>query len=387
MDARTKFTYLALSCMFNMGAHNILQSFVPIYMKDCGLTETQIGSIGAWAVLFSMTLTFIIGNLADRLQIARRLVIVLILLHSLSSVFYVFARGYFHFLGLDMLRSVAHATTASMIPLLVLSVLPTKKRGKHYSRYRIWGSVGFFCFAMIGGVFAERHGIPSLFSAAGGCFVIAAIAFSAVKTGSNAPPLKTSSMSQIFSTPRLVIFYLSLIPFALWTPVCFRFLQLYMHDLGGSHSLIGCLMGSMGLLGIIGLPIVGRLTDHYGVVPLIAVNFLLVPIRLISYPLISNPYWIFVPNLIHIMTFPICEICFLLFIERYCVPELRNTAMVLIVMFRSIGWSAGSFLGGYLAQSMGYPTMFYITGAISSIAFLIFMVGMRKTRPVNMPGE
>jgi len=371
--------------MFNMGAHIIVQSFVPIYMKDCGLTETQIGSIGAWSILFSLTLTFMIGNLADRLQMARRLAIILILLHSLSSVFYMFARSYFHFLGLDMLRGVAHSTTASMIPLLVLSVLPTEKRGKHYSRYRIWGSVGFFSFAMIGGVLAERYGIPPLFAAAGVCFVIAAIAFGAVETGSKAPPLKKGGMSQIFSTPRLVIFYLSLIPFALWTPVCFRFLQLYVHDLGGSHGLIGCLMGSMGLLGIIGLPIVGRLTDHYGVVPIIAVNFLLVPIRLVLYPLISNPYWVFVPNLIHMMTFPISEICFLLFVERYCVPELRNTAMVLIVVFRSIGWSAGSFLGGYLAQSMGYPMMFYITGAISSIAFLIFVVGMRKFRTVNAP--
>jgi len=356
-------------------------------MKKCGLTETQIGSIGAWAVLFSLALTLLVGNLADRLQMARRMVVILILLHSLSSGFYMFARGYFHFLGLDMLRGVAHSTTASMIPLLVLSVLPKQKRGKHYSGYRVWGSVGFFSFAMIGGLFAERYGIPPLFAAAGICLVVAAITFGAVKTGTDTPPLKAGGMARIFSTPRLVIFYLSLIPFAVWTPVCFRFLQLYMHELGGSYILVGCLMGSMGLLGIVGLPIVGRLADHYGVIPIIAINFLLVPIRLVSYPLISNPYWIFVPNLIHIMTFPISEICFLLFIERYTAPELRNTAMVLIVIFRSIGWIAGSFLGGYLAQSMGYPMMFYITGAISSIAFLIFVVGMRKTKSVTVPVE
>ena len=87
----------------------------------------------------------------------------------------------------------------------------------------------------------------------------------------------------------------------------------------------------------------------------------------------------FIPNLIHALTFPISEISFLLFIERYCVPELRNTAMVLVVIFRSIGWITGSTMSGILAQAMGYPMMFYVTGAVTTLGFLIFVVGIKKT--------
>jgi PPP family 3-phenylpropionic acid transporter len=379
MDSKTKLRILSLSCLFNMGAFNLMSSFITIYLKNCGLNETQIGSIGAWATLFSLFLTFMIGSMADRLQASRLIVIVLFLVHGLSSFLYIFARGYFHFLGLGVLRGVAYASTSSIIPLLVLSVLPGQAKGRHYSSYRKWGSVGYFSFAVIGGYFAERFGINPLFAASSLFFIIAAIMFSIAKTDAPATRPRGTGISRIFSNPPLVILYFALIPFALWGPVCFRFLPLYMRELGGSYTLVGYLMGSMGLFGIIGLPIVGRLTDRYGVVPIIALNFLLVPLRLILYPLIHNPYWIFIPNLIHILNFPINEICFLLFVERYCAPELRNTAMVLIIAFRALGGIAGSYFGGYWAQNLGYPMMFHITAVICILGFIIFSLGIRKT--------
>jgi PPP family 3-phenylpropionic acid transporter len=380
MNSSTKLKILSLSCFFNLGAFNLFSTFITIYLKNCGLNESQIGTIGAWATCFSILMTPLIGHLADRFQAVKPMAFIIILVHALTSLLYIFARGYFHFLGLGMLRGITYASTSMLIPVVVLSILPKDNRAKHYSSYRKWGSVGYFSFAVAGGYFAENFGIPRLFLGAAFFFIIAALLFNTVKTDTALKKKPKHNLFKVFSQHRMVMLFAALVPFGIWGPICFRFLPLYMREIGGSYTLVGYLMGSMGLLGIIGLPIVGRLADRFGVNKILALNFLIIPARLALYPLIENPYWIFIPNIIHLFTFPINEVCLLLYVERYCIPEMRNTALGLVTTFRHIGGIAGSFFGGYWAYHLGYPHMFYLASIISGLAFIIFITGLRINR-------
>ncbi|QIE55736.1 MFS transporter [Pikeienuella piscinae] len=149
--ARTSGFYFFL--FFAFGAH---LPFWPIWLKDRGLTETEIGTYTAAAIALRVAMGFAVPLAADRAGAPRRALALLALLTSLAFLAHLAAGtpG-----GLLLTTLLAAAAVAGIAPIAdALSLRAAAQGGFAYSTARSAGSAAFLIANILCGLAIARFG-------------------------------------------------------------------------------------------------------------------------------------------------------------------------------------------------------------------------------------
>jgi PPP family 3-phenylpropionic acid transporter len=169
--------------------------FWPLWLKDHGLTPSQIGWIAATTYLVKSVINPAVGHLVDRRGERRRPMLWLAVAATVTWLGFAFVSDFVPILLLTML---AMGLWSGIMPVgEALALMTTQRHGIDYGRVRLWGSAAFIATAV--GCGRLLVGVPSdiLVWLIAGTMAATALACAALPdtrvplaAGAKAPPLK-----------------------------------------------------------------------------------------------------------------------------------------------------------------------------------------------------
>jgi len=362
-----------------MLAIGIIMPFEGVWMKQVGLGETYIGTLGSSATAVGFAAGLLWGLIADRTGRPQHLLFCGYL--ALGGLWFYLAHCQtpVQFLAYAIGKGMLFSMTTQLMPLLVVPVLgPASGRG--YAFYRIFGSLGFIVSTLL---------IPQIISDVRTLILLAAgaILFAPLPligfAGQRAAHPDRVSVWRVLHNRKLVAFLVATCFFYFSIPATFQFTAIYARELGASTRFIGVFTSINGFVALVGLPIVGLLVDRFGTRLLIVLAMIAQPLRVLTYSLAPDYPWLMVGQLFHIFTWAGLEIAGILFVTQTARPGNRATAMGMYHGAHVIGLFAGAFWSGYLAEHFGYPLMFRVCAAVSAVALLAFAAVLIVRNPVR----
>ena len=138
------------------GAH---LPFWPLWLKDWGLSEAEIGAYSAAAIAMRVALGVVLPWIADRLNAPRRMLAILALLMAVlyAAHFWIETRPI-----LFMATLAAAAVAAGMLPMAdALSLRAADRNGFAYATARSVGSAAFLAANLVCGLAVARWGVDA----------------------------------------------------------------------------------------------------------------------------------------------------------------------------------------------------------------------------------
>jgi MFS family permease len=152
-------------------------------------------------------------------------------------------------------------------------------------------------------------------------------------------------------------------------------------NLGGSDNLMTATVLTAQIVMVPVALAAGRLCDSWGRKPVMAVAFLALPIRILSYSFVSSPasvVWLQGLDGIGAGIYGVAIVAMAADLTRG--KGRFNTLMGLFATALSIGGVAGPLLSGVLVQHLGFRLTFYALAALAAIGAAVFLLSVPETR-------
>lgn len=362
-----------------------LPSYIPLFIENLALTKTQAGELSAFGQLPSLTQPFI-GFLADRKGL-RWVVIVAPAVTAITSSLLGIMPNYVLIALLLILMGFSSSGMHSVGPAIT-GRLSGKQLGKGISYWMVAGELG----RALGPVvvvtavkFLGLRGTPWLLSAG---LVVSGLLYFRLRRlpeSAHAPAARFEWKSALKS----------MAPFmsgiALITGTAFfmvagisTFLPTYLTEKGFSLWLAGASLTIFQLAGVIGVMVVGPVSDRLGRKPVLITAIILGPLFTLLFLFGSN--WLQVAGLL-LMGFVLLSINPVLMAwvqERF--SEYRAFANGIYMAMNFLFRSGTVVIIGWMADRFGLHTSYVVSAAVMLLALPVFIF-MPETRRISTPSQ
>ncbi|QPF74253.1 MFS transporter [Roseateles sp. DAIF2] len=370
-SGRTLRASAVLSCAY-FAAIGGFNPYAPLWYKELGLPVFMIGvlvSLQSWTRLFA---PYAWGALADRS--GRRVSI--IRWAALASCI----AGFGFLLPADPLLLGAavflmFSFNAAIVPLTetVVAAQLTDAEGRmdarRYGRVRVWGSVGFLASVVLAGWWYQWLGLRAFAATTVvllACVVLAAWSMprsrAAVAAHEAGPPV-----GAVLRRPEVRWFFAGVFLTVLSHAALYGFFSLYLDSLGYGKQTVGLLWAISVVMEILWFAFQGRLLEsgtlHRWLLAsalLGALRFALTAVGGASLALLM------LAQCLHAITFAVQHTACIALIMRYFPGPLRGRGQALYsVLGYGLSGVLGGLGGGWLAQQLGYASVFWVASAVA----------------------
>ena len=137
-------------------AAGAFMSYWPVWLRDRGVTDTEIGTLFMSRQMISVIATLSVGWIAHRLGGPRGVMVTLGLAAIMMIGAYQFA---YSFLAIFIVTMIWGFMWSPPMPLYDgVLVTETKRHGLDYARVRMWSSVAFIAGTFVAGIAVDRYG-------------------------------------------------------------------------------------------------------------------------------------------------------------------------------------------------------------------------------------
>ena len=313
----------------------VMAPFWPVFLKARGLSATEIGLLLSAGLWLRVILNPLIAQLADRRGERRRPLILLSIVAMGGFLCFLFAKGFWGLLAVNLIASVAFS---SIIPLGETVVLGAVYRlSLDYGRLRIWGSLTFIVTSFAGGPMLAAFGSWSVLWAILGLMTVVLLACAllpgeygtAERSPARSPDRSPAPMLGLLRKPVFLLFLLAGGLGNASHAVLYGFATLHWRSVGFSDVLIGALWAEGVVAEIILFWLGNRLLSRFGAANLLALGAAAGVIRWTAMGL-SDALWLaLVTQALHAFTFGAAHLGAMHFIARAAPPEMSATAQSL----------------------------------------------------------
>jgi PPP family 3-phenylpropionic acid transporter len=169
-----------------------------------------------------------------------------------------------------------------------------------------------------------------------------------------------------------------------------RFLQaffLYQFSLYGASAYLSLLMKGLGatpmwitatfaagvLCEVMVMTRIGHLSDCHGRRPILAVAFILMPLRLLCYIPASTPLWVLLVQLLHGLNFGIMGAIAVVFVNDLAPDRERGAAQARLAGVGGLAVALGPASCRLIAQRLGLGAMFAAMAAVGAVGAALFL--------------
>ena len=139
-------------------AAGAFMSYWPVWLRDRGVTDTEIGTLFMSRQIISVVATLSVGWIAHRLGGPRGVMVTLGLAAVVMIVAYDFSTTFFAIFIVTMIWGFMWSPPMPLYDGVL--VTETKRHGLDYARVRMWSSVAFIAGTFVAGIAVERYGPP-----------------------------------------------------------------------------------------------------------------------------------------------------------------------------------------------------------------------------------
>lgn len=356
-------------------------SFVPywgIYLQSQNFSPASIGILLSLFQISRIVAPNFWGWLADHTGHRVKWIKLTSLLGLIGFVGVFWAKGFF---WIFLIMSALSLFTSSTLPLaesLTLAHLATTDG--HYSRIRLWGSIGFIVASLLLGYLIDLQGINILLWA---LLVAQAIIFYLSNTIPETQKIhhekKDLSIWKIIKTPSVVALLIGCTLMVSAHGVLYNFYSIYLKEHGYSGGTIGWLWAVGVICEILIFMMMPKILRRYSLKTILLMSLFLGVIRFILIG--ASPdhlYLLLIAQMFHAATFGSFHAASIEVIAYYFKGrnQARGQAIYNSVAY-GIGGTVGGLGGGYLIQYLGGQIGFMIAAISPLIGFLVIWFGLK----------
>lgn len=337
-----------------------------------GVGEAMIGLILGSGSGFFIVSSLFWGRLADRNRWHKKIVACGTIAFAGLLHYFAICETPGEFFLYSLGRAAFIPMIAGMMPTIAVNAFGRKNRGSKFGIYRAFGSLGFILGTMVSplifndiAVVARVASVTLLLS----LILIRGLPDPAVRMDAMVP-LRIGELNPIIKRFLVAFFFI-----ALAEPSVYGFFTAYARDLGGSTRLIGMLLGVMGLVALVSLPLMGKAVDRASPNLILSISFLAQPLRVFTTSWIGDPHYLWIPLLLHGICWGGIEVSAIVYLSSLVNEDQRATVLSYYTAMRMFGMLIGAGISGYLAETMGYVFMFRVLSGAALIGAGIYIAG------------
>jgi PPP family 3-phenylpropionic acid transporter len=356
-----------------------LAPFLNVYLKQKGLTGTQIGWLSSIAPMIALAANPVWGAVADRWQIHRQVLALCVLVTGIVSLLFIPAYGFWVLVGLTTIFTFFRTPTGAIVDSAVMDMV--KRADGSYGHQRVWGTIGFMLTAFGLGQLLATYDLTLIFWLHAVLLGVGCTGLSfllPVERVEKRVGIK-QGIRELLGRRDYFSFLLAAMLLGMGISSYIGFLGLYILALGGTEQQVGLGWAANALLEVPIMFLGRRWFARY------SYNRLILG-ALMGYVLV----WTLV-GLSHAPTMVIISvlglgICFGIFwiaavgyVSSVAPPGLSATAQALMgAALLGLGWSLGSVVAGYLWDNINGHAVFFFAALTAILAALIFGIGGRE---------
>lgn len=296
-----------------------------------------------------------------------------------TAVFW--AHGFFWLFFVMAALSLFTSSTLPLAESLTLAHLATTNG--HYSRIRMWGSLGFIVASVTLGFFIDFAGIRSLL------WFLLAVQMVLLLLSRTLPdpkivphPHDQFSIWQVIKQPNVIALLVGCSLMVTAHGVLYNFYSIYLSDHGYSKGLIGVLW-SVGVICEIGIfMLMPKIMQHYSLKTILLISLALAVFRfsLIGFA-IDNIWLLILAQTLHAATFGSFHAASVEVITQYFNGrhQAKGQAIYNSVAY-GIGGTIGGVAGGYALQYLGGQKTFMLAAIFPLIGLLVIGFGLQLSK-------
>ncbi len=280
--------------------------------------------------------------------------------------------------------------TSSTLPLsesLTLAHLATTNG--HYSRIRMWGSLGFIFAAVILGFMIDMYGIKSLlWFLLGVQIVLFSLTFKLPEATIAPHENDHFSIWGIIKNPAVIALLIGCALMVTAHGVLYNFYSIYLAEHGYSKGMIG-LLWSVGVICEIGIfMLMPKIMARFSLKNILLTSLALAVIRFCMIGVaVDNLVLLLIAQSLHAATFgsfhaASVEVITQFFNGRH---QARGQAIYNSVAY-GVGGSIGGLAGGYALQYLGGQNTFLLAAAFPLLGFVVIGLGLKLTQTHGRSG-
>ncbi|MBA3696601.1 MAG: MFS transporter [Methylotenera sp.] len=302
-----------------------------------------------------------------------------------TAVFW--AHGFF---WLFLVMAALSLFTSSTLPLaesLTLAHLATTNG--HYSRIRMWGSLGFIVAAVILGFLIDATGIHSLL------WFLLIVQMTLFVLSFTLPEPKVEphahdhfSIWQVIKLPNVIALLVGCSLMVTAHGVLYNFYSIYLNEHGYSKGMIGLLWSVGVICEIVIFMLMPRIMTRFSLKTILLVSLVLAVLRFsLIGTSVDNIWLLILAQSLHAATFgsfhaASVEVITQFFNGRH---QARGQAIYNSVAY-GIGGTLGGVAGGYALQYLGGPQTFVLAALFPLLGLSVIGLGLKLTPNQNKQG-
>lgn len=377
---------IALYLFLATATFGFLQPFLPLYMSAAGFTKTQIGLATSLGTGLALLVQPLLGKLSDRFDRRRPFIFGTALAAGCAYLAFPYANGFPVFLALTAVGANGTLYLTAVGGTLVGRMLGGAPGGAAYANLRLWGSVGYVVVSLISGLMVSLSGpvgksrddLNLIFQTGPWLFIaIAALAFFLPDPRNAAGSAVIGKLPPASANLKrfLVAYFLYIL--ALYGSS--GYISLLLQELGATGLWLTATFTGGVIVEIFVMRYAGRFSDEYGRRPVLAITFLLLPIRLMMYVPAIAAWQVAGVQLLHGINFGIMGAVAIAFANDLAEEGTHGRSQARLAAAAGLAGAVGPWLLGFAADAVGTRWMFAVAAAIALAGMAVFLWGVEDS--------
>ncbi|PQZ49819.1 MULTISPECIES: MFS transporter [Bacillus] len=362
---------LTITALLLFSGFYLLMPTLPIFIKQLGGSESQVGFIIGVFTISAVILRPIVGGLMDRY--GRRVFIISgLLFFAITMYFYDWVTGVIFLVVLRILHGISWAIATTSIGTAVTDVIPQSRRGEGMGWYGLAMTLGMALGPILGLWIVKSLSFHYLFLL---CTALAIMAF-ILAFGTKIPAVQHTSKKPISFFEKTVLpvaivtFFLSFTFGGITT-----FLPLFAANIqvnAGTFFLVYAVT-----LTVI-RPLAGKISDKHGEGIIIVPALFILIVALLVLAMTNGIVGLVITAILYGIGFGSVQPALQIVTLRLASPEKRGVANATFFTAFDLGIGLGAILLGFVSQLMGYQMIFIVCAVSGFISLLIFILLVKK---------
>jgi MFS family permease len=284
----------------------------------------------------------------------------------------------------------AQSFFAPLLGALALALVGHELLNKMAGQNQGWNHAGNIAAAVAAMALVKVFNVSAVFFAVGACSLLAAASVLLIRTDDLDEQIATGltegdgqmvSRKELFRDPSVLALIIAIFLFHLANAPILPATALYVKKLGGSDSLMTATVLTAQTVMVPVSLLAGRYGDRWGRKPVMGIAFWFLPLRILSYTLVSNPkavVWLQALDGIGAGIYGVVVISLAADLTRG--KGRFNTLAGLFATALATGGVFGPLISGFLLQHLGFKGTFYCFAALALLGAVVFTVFVPETK-------
>jgi PPP family 3-phenylpropionic acid transporter len=350
--------------------------FLPIVLKDRGLSAAEIGVVLAVAALAGFVASPLWGHAADGRAGAELALVVAALAAAVAVLPLVLVHSLLALTAVVVLVTAARSAMASLTDAIALEHLGDDRA--QYGHVRLWLSVGWAVSACVWGIVLQTGSLTWMPWIYAGCVLGVAVAARAVGGARTAHEPSRAGARRAMVVALAPFLFSLLLLFAAFNAT-FSFVSLRIRELGGGLFVVGAATALQAIAEAPVMRITPRLNRMLGHRALYVLGSLFFIVAFAAWAFLDDPLAIALVKLVAGVGFALVYVGAVLLVDDLVPPALRGTGQGLAKAV-SFGLSPilGSLAGGAIYDYAGPRALFLACAAAALVAATsVFVIAAR----------